>query len=70
MNDNLGDQFATFLAAACQAMLPVNSGCRVIARQWQSYSSQIVRLEADGRTFAEVSEQRRPADHTEQEKAA
>jgi DNA modification methylase len=42
----------------------------VIVRRWQSYSGQLARLDPGGQSFAEVREQRRQADHTEQEKAA
>jgi hypothetical protein len=42
----------------------------VILRRWESYSGQLARLDAGGQSFAEVTEQRRHADHTEQEKAA
>ncbi len=42
----------------------------VILRRWQNYSGGEARLEPDGRSFAEVAEERREADHLEEEKAA
>ena len=42
----------------------------VIVRRWQNYSGGEARLEPDGRSFAEVAEERREADHLEEEKAA
>jgi DNA modification methylase len=44
--------------------------CDVILRRWESYSGQPARLAEGGRSFAEVSGQRRPTEAIEQEKAA